>query len=98
MGDDGNHAGGLEFEEDACGALDHGDIGKFDEEVGESVDGEAAGMLECGLDILEGEMEIAALVDAEAWADGKLECGDALGDELRLVGINDIGMGSSDEV
>ena len=66
VGNDGGESGPLEAVEDFLGGTRNEQVGEFDQEIGEVIDGVLGGMGQSVLNVLESEMEVAAAVDARA--------------------------------
>ena len=76
MGDDGTHVRPHQAREDLVGRLGNVEVGKLDQQVAFVIDRVLMGGVDRIVDVLRGEMEVAAVVDAGRVADGGLEFAD----------------------
>lgn len=98
VSDDREDSGGAHSFEHLGGVLKNDHVGEFDHEVGLVADGVLAGIRDGVLNIVEGEVEIATLMDTGMTARSLGEFLHTLADEIRLECVLQVGMRGGDNI
>jgi hypothetical protein len=98
VGDYGQDAGHAHAFKHLCGVLKDDHVGELDHQIALVTHGVLGGVGDGVLNIVVGEVEIAAFVDTGMAASDVGEFFDALTDEIRLEGVLKIGMWGGDYI
>ncbi len=98
MGEDGNDSAGDELVEGLADGGRDAVVGELDEQVLMVVDGVFAGVAELVLDVVVGEMEVAAEAEGDESGNGGLDLGEAFAVDLGVVGPAVVGVRGADDV